>query len=171
MRRGGLLVFALVVLASVGCDHAAKRAAEQHLAAAEARTLAGGVVHLELTHNFGAFLGMGAELPAPVRQLLLLGMVPLLIALVCLVLVRELGRSVSTMTALGLLAGGGLGNWLDRLRQEGAVTDFVSVAIGAFRTAMFNVADVAVMTGLVLVVLAMVRRLPSPPPAADAPPG
>ena len=63
--------------------------------------------------------------------------------------------SASALAALGLVVGGGLGNWLDRVRGAGAVTDFVSLGVGGLRTGIFNVADVAIVAGVVL--LALVR--------------
>lgn len=50
---------------------------------------------------------------------------------------------------LGLLIGGALGNALDRLRY-GAVADFFHVHIGAFSWYVFNLADVAIVAGVAL---------------------
>ena len=51
------------------------------------------------------------------------------------------------LTQLAMLAGGGAGNWLDRLLRDGAVTDFMRVGAGPVSTGIFNVADVAIMAG------------------------
>lgn len=53
--------------------------------------------------------------------------------------------------ALGLQLGGAIGNLIDRIRFNGAVTDFASV--GNF--AVFNVADASISIGVVLLVLGM----------------
>ena len=61
--------------------------------------------------------------------------------------------------------GGGLGNWLDRVMHDGAVTDFVSLGLGGLRTGIFNVADLAVVAGTLLLVASARRRAPDESPA------
>jgi signal peptidase II len=145
-----LWVFAFVLLACVGCDHAAKQVAEQCLADAGVVTLLGGVVRFQLVANPGAFLSLGAQLPEAIRQLLLIGFVPLMLACVGWLVFRSPGVSRAQVTAFALIAGGGLANWLDRVVDDGAVTDFVSLGLGALRTGIFNVADLAIVAGLLL---------------------
>jgi signal peptidase II len=55
-------------------------------------------------------------------------------------------RVISSLFSLGL------GNWPDRVLHEGSVTDFVSVGVGRFRTRVFDLADVAVVAGVELLV-------------------
>ena len=52
-----------------------------------------------------------------------------------------------------LLWTGGVSNVLDRAAR-GFVVDFLNVGVGPVRTGIFNVADVAVMLGVALVVTA-----------------
>ncbi|MCW5806991.1 MAG: signal peptidase II [Deltaproteobacteria bacterium] len=61
--------------------------------------------------------------------------------------------------ALALIAGGALGNLIDRL-SEGAVIDFVRWRIGEHRWPIFNVADVALVIGVLLLLCEgwLVRR-------------
>ena len=54
--------------------------------------------------------------------------------------------------ALGLLIGGALGNVLDRLRH-GAVMDFLDFHLGVYHWPAFNLADVAVVSGVALLLL------------------
>jgi signal peptidase II len=143
-------MFAFVFLACVGCDHAAKQAAEQWLAGTGVVTLLGGAVRFELVANPGAFLSLGARLPEAVRDVLLIGGVPVLLAAVGWALLRTPGASRAQVGAFALIAGGGLANWLDRLANDGAVTDFVSLGLGPLRTGIFNVADLAIVAGLAL---------------------
>jgi signal peptidase II len=69
---------------------------------------------------------------------------------------------------LALFVAGGLSNWIDRL-SHGSVVDFMNVGIGPVRTGVFNVADVAIVTGAALFVLREVwpRRSPASVRAAD----
>lgn len=170
MIRRPVLAFSLLLVACVGCDHATKQVASSLLADAPVFGLAGDTVRLQLVSNPGAFMSLGAGLPEALRHVLLLGAVPLLIAVVCLALARAARGSRSVLVGLALLAGGGAGNWLDRLMNGGAVTDFVSLGFGPLRTGIFNVADVAVIAGVCLVVLSTrAREDERPAPDAAAP--
>lgn len=64
-------------------------------------------------------------------------------------------RSLDLLPFIGLslLTGGGLGNLIDRISNNGAVTDFVRLGIGPFRTGIFNLADVAIVTGVLMLLL------------------
>ena len=57
-----------------------------------------------------------------------------------------------TAAAAGLIAGGALGNLLDRLRF-GAVTDFVDLHWGEAHWPTFNLADAAIVCGVALLLL------------------
>jgi signal peptidase II len=144
-----LWVFAFVLLACVGCDHAAKQAATQWLAGAGSFSLLGGVLRFELVANPGAFLSLGARLPEAVRAVLLIGLVPVMLGVFAWLALRA-RASLSQATAFGLIAGGGLANWLERVVDDGAVTDFVSLGLGPLRTGIFNLADLAIVAGLLL---------------------
>lgn len=148
-----LWLFSLALLACVGCDHVTKQAAEQWLGGVESVVLLGGVVQLELVANPGAFLSLGAELPRWLRELLLIGFVPILLAGAGWFLFRSPRASRTQALAFGLLVGGGLGNWLERINGDGSVTDFVSLGLGPLRTGIFNVADLAIVAGLLLLFL------------------
>jgi signal peptidase II len=59
------------------------------------------------------------------------------------------------VVALALVAGGGISNLIDRLLYDGRVTDFLNVGIGGVRTGIFNVADMAIMAGALLLLVNM----------------
>ena len=121
-------------------------------------------MHLELVHNSGAFLGLGDNLPLEARLLLFLVLVPAALAAICAMAWRSGLTTGAPLLGLGLIAGGGLGNWLDRLLHAGLVTDFARLQLGPLRSGVFNVADVAIVAGVVILLL--VRR-----PASRAAPG
>jgi signal peptidase II len=70
---------------------------------------------------------------------------------ISLVLVIWLARATQPLvaTALGFIVGGALGNALDRV-IHGAVADFVHLHWGSFSWYVFNVADVAIVAGVAL---------------------
>lgn len=153
MTRSRILLFGAVLVAALGCDQATKQLAEATLGTPEVVSLAGDAVRFELASNPGAFLSLGEQLPAGARNVLFLLLAPLALTLVCVGLLRAGRPGTSALVGLALIVGGGLGNWLDRVLQEGAVTDFVSLGLGSLRTGIFNVADVAIFAGIALVAL------------------
>jgi signal peptidase II len=60
--------------------------------------------------------------------------------------------------ALALVAGGALGNLLDRLRSPLGVIDFIDVGIGDARFYTFNLADVGVSVGAILLATVLWRE-------------
>lgn len=159
--RRRALAFAALLTLCIGCDQAAKRVAVEALGDRPPVSLLGETVRLELARNPGAFLGLGSGLAGDLRGLLFVLLVPIGLVLACVHVARSSQPGTATVVGLALLAGGGLGNWIDRLVHGGAVTDFVSVGIGPLRTGIFNVADVCIVAGVALFVLAG-RRTPAP---------
>jgi signal peptidase II len=89
---------------------------------------------------------------------------------VILMIVRETPAAERLrLCALALILGGALGNLVDRLRSHGAVVDFLDVGFGAVRWPVFNIADVGVTTGALLLVALLwgERGSPALEPAAD----
>lgn len=61
-------------------------------------------------------------------------------------------------SAIALVAGGAFGNLLDRLRSERGVVDFIDVGVGPSRWPTFNVADIAVTCGAILLAIVLWRE-------------
>jgi signal peptidase II len=151
---------AFLALASliVGCDHAVKHAARAALDARPPLSLAGDVVRFQLAHNTGGFLSLGERLPDGWREAFFLLAAPLGVALLAAGAFRSAARRRATLAGLALLCGGGFANWLDRLLSGGTVTDFVSLGVGPLRTGIFNVADVAILAGALLLLVPTARE-------------
>ncbi|HEY4319907.1 MAG TPA: signal peptidase II [Gemmatimonadales bacterium] len=60
--------------------------------------------------------------------------------------------------AVGLVVAGAVGNLLDRIRWDRGVVDFLDVGVGVHRFWTFNVADIGVTIGAVLLVLSFSRE-------------
>lgn len=60
-------------------------------------------------------------------------------------------------SAIALMAGGALGNLLDRVRSPRGVVDFIDLGIGDARFYTFNVADVGITVGAILLALVLWR--------------
>lgn len=57
---------------------------------------------------------------------------------------------------LGLIMGGVLGNFTDRMLYEGVI-DFIGIKFGSYQFPIFNIADVVIVVGVGLIVLEMIR--------------
>ena len=66
------------------------------------------------------------------------------------------------ITGGALIVGGGFSNLIDRLFHNGAVVDFLNIGIGKVRTGIFNLADVAIMAGIGLLLIEAWRREETP---------
>jgi signal peptidase II len=157
------LVVMVTLCCCVGCDQVSKSAARALLASGVTESLFADSLRLQLVQNPGAFLSLGGSLPEQMRfTLFTAAATVLLIGLVCVALFARRLRP-ARFIPLALVAGGGISNLIDRLVFDGRVTDFLNVGIGSFRTGIFNVADMAILAGALLLIL---RRYA---PAAAAP--
>lgn len=106
--------------------------------------------NLTLGFNTGVSFGMFRDLFAE-QPLLLAGIAVVIAAGFFVWAVRTAKRMDSF--ALGVIAGGALGNVVDRTRH-GAVTDFLDLHIGDWHWPAFNMADVMITLGAVMLIAA-----------------
>lgn len=133
-----------VALAAVVLDQATKAWARAALAGGPA-PLVPGVMDLVLVKNTGAAFSMGEG-----KQWLFV-LLALVIVVGCVAWVaREREMPLPLACALGAVVGGGVGNLIDRV-VAGEVTDFFATTFISFP--VFNVADVFVTCGVVLVLV------------------
>jgi len=145
-----------VLLICVSCDQGTKSIAESYLPKTEVWSFWGDTVRLQLAHNSGAFLSLGAALPDAWRAgLFSAGVALLLIVLMGYILFSKSLSSLEII-ALTLMLAGGVGNLIDRM-LFGYVVDFMNIGVGALRTGVFNVADMAVSAGVLLLFADMVK--------------
>src|SRR5438552_3501997 len=109
-------------------------------------SIVGDLVRITLTHNQGALFGL-FQGSAPIFALVSLAVLGII-----LWYHARAGQSLLVSVALGLLLGGAVGNLLDRLRL-GYVVDFVDAGIDGWRWYTFNVADAAISTAILLLIL------------------
>lgn len=152
-----LLLSALI--ACVGLDQATKVLATATLKGKAAHSFLGNTFRLEYAENPGAFLGMGGTLPEWERWALLTVassvVLALLLAFVCL----RKDLRVADVAGYALILAGGVSNMIDRI-MVGVVVDFLNMGVGTLRTGIFNVADMAIMAGLFVVVGAHIGQRP-----------
>lgn len=110
-----------------------------------------GVLSLRFTTNPGGAFSLFGGAAA-------LFLVASVVAVVVIVLASRNLASVASAVSLGLLLGGALGNLTDRLTRgsgiDGAVVDLIDLHVWP----VFNVADMAIVTGALLLVVTSFRR-------------
>src|SRR3954447_3536819 len=135
------VVCGLVFLA----DQGAKAAVEAHLVPGQYEEVLG-PLELTLSHNRGVAFGLagGAGVKLVLTTALALAVIGFLFS-------RNPQRP-GMWLAVGLVAGGAIGNLADRIRAD-AVTDFI--AVGSWPP--FNLADVSITLGVLLLVFLYLR--------------
>jgi signal peptidase II len=161
LNRSVLVLLLLIFL--VGCDQLTKEAAHQLLALQPPHSWFHDTIRLQYAENPGAFLSIGGGFSERLRVLLFQVFPALcLLALTVVLFVQSMPRA--TVVAWSLVLSGGLGNLVDRIMNDGRVIDFMNIGIGSLRTGIFNVADVCITVGVVVLVLQALRQPRSPIP-------
>jgi signal peptidase II len=152
-----LLLIVLALLCNFGCDQLSKQIVRTHVNYHEEIPIVKGHFTLTKVENTGAFLSLGNALPRELKTVLL-AVIPLL-ALSIAILYLVFNERISYLRAAGIcfLVGGGLGNIIDRLFY-GSVTDFLHLQYGRFQTGIFNLADVSIVIGLILILITSYSR-------------
>ena len=151
MKRWSRVILVGAVIGScVGCDQVTKVVAHAHLAGRAPLSFLGGIVRLSYAENRGAFLSIGSGLPAGIRFWVFGMMVALVLALIAARAIADRRAGAVSVVGLAMIVGGGVGNLIDRV-NAGVVRDFINIGIGSIRTGVFNVADLAITAGAVVV--------------------
>lgn len=154
-RLTRIALMATLLIGCVGCDQTTKSLARAHLQGHPAISFLGDTLRLQYAENPGAFLSLGASLPHGWSiAVFTLGGVALIFATLGYALITLKSAGWLRATALALIGAGGIGNLVDRIRYDGHVTDFLNIGLGSIRTGIFNIADVALMLGIALFLLA-----------------
>ena len=120
--------------------------------------LIGSFFTLIRVENSGAFLGMGSEL-SYIPKLILLIIFPIVV-LVAVSIYTYMYKKLDNLSLVGfsLIIGGGVANIFDRIIY-GSVTDFLYINLGGFlKTGIFNIADLSVTTGMILILIASFKK-------------
>ena len=157
-RRTVLWTIAAIGAVIAVIDQITKNWAVDSLPLLEPQPFIGEILQLTLLYNSGAAWGMGAEITPVVTCLQLV-----IVAGVIVFAVKAV-RSPWYTAALGLIMGGALGNIHDRLLREpgpfrGAVVDFLELP----NWPVFNIADMAVVGGAIMIVALGVFGVASDP--------
>lgn len=148
VRRAALLC--LLLAATAGCDRVTKHYAVTTLAGNPGQSYLGDTIRLDYYENAGGFLSAGSTWSPQARTVVFqVANGVFLFGTLIMALLYQWSR----LAAVGLIlfVAGGLSNLIDRV-AIGSVVDFMNIGIGPLRTGIFNVADVAIMAGVCLLV-------------------
>ncbi len=126
-----------------------------------------GYVTIDYVQNEGIAFGLFHSLESSWKPVILSAMAVIAVAVVIYYILTTPLQEKLVFVSLGLLLGGILGNFIDRLMNQ-HVTDFLKVHWqDAFAWPTFNVADAAITTGVVLILYESFfgrDRTPAPEP-------
>ena len=142
----------IVLFICILFDQSTKYTAKHYLEGQGVYSFIGDTFRLVYSENTGAFLGLGSSLPEHIRTLIFSGLVSLFLLAFLVYIIKSSSISKTGVIAGALIISGGLSNLIDRLVNNGAVIDFMNLGIGSLRTGIFNVADMAIMLGALLLI-------------------
>ncbi|MGI6648082.1 MAG: signal peptidase II [Bacillota bacterium] len=142
------MFFWTIAAAALAADQIIKYLVQTHLIPWESLPIIPGILHLTYVRNPGAAFGMFANWTW-VFVLVSLAVIGLLVFLYP----RIANQGRLFQLALALEAGGATGNLIDRLRF-GVVIDFIDFRIWP----VFNIADMAIVTGAVLLAYTILKQ-------------
>ena len=111
-------------------------------------------LNITLGYNDGISFGLFAEVFRQRPNLLIA--LSSGIAILLLIWMLRSGHRIES-AALGLITGGATGNIFDRI-ERGRVTDFIDFHVGILHWPAFNMADVAIVTGTILLLVASFQK-------------
>ncbi|WP_199237931.1 signal peptidase II [Kribbella steppae] len=146
-----MVLFGAVGLLILFLDQLTKALALAHLTPGEPVNVIGSFLKFNLIRNSGAAFSLGSDYTPYISA------IQITVALGVAYLSRKLG-SIGWAVAFGLLFGGAVGNIIDRIFREpspfhGHVIDFLQTP----HWAIFNIADMAVTSAAVLLVIQTLR--------------
>lgn len=142
-------ILALIMVNTIA-DQLTKSIVRSHLAYYETTEVIGKHLILTKIENTGAFLSTGDSMSGNIK-FLILSLLPLLA--LCYGVWWLLDKpTLPPLLVLGIsfVIGGGFGNLCDRIIY-GSVTDFIHIDIWWIKTGIFNLADVSIMAGMIMI--------------------
>ena len=159
-KKSRYLLITILVFLSIAFDQISKIWVRNNFESYSEKSIIGDVFTLIKVENTGAFLGMGSEL-SEIPRILLLIILPVIV-LISITLYTYIDKSLDKLSIIGfsLIIGGGIANIFDRI-VFGSVTDFLYLNLGGiFKTGIFNIADLSVTTGMILILISSFKRKP-----------
>ena len=152
------ILISTIVSVSIALDQFSKVWVRSNFENYSEKNLIGEIFTLIKVENTGAFLGMGSEL-SEIPRILLLIVLPVVV-LISITIYTYIEKTLDKISIIGfsLIIGGGIANIFDRI-VYGSVTDFLYINLGGvLKTGIFNIADLSVTTGMILILISSFKR-------------
>ncbi len=160
-----LLLTLLILSSCIGCDQVTKTFATRALHNAPPISFMADTIRLDFALNPGGFLSLGSNLPDNTRIWIFVAFNSCIMLGLATFLCLKQKIPLALFVSLVFILAGGIGNLIDRVWNNGLVTDFINVGIGPVRTGVFNVADMAVTFGVIAIgCLSLQRDVGDPKP-------
>ncbi len=142
--------FLPTLLTAIAADWLTKVWAERTIPLYTHTSVIGQFFRLTLGYNTGVAFGMFAN--GGVGPLILTGLIIIILAVWMVRAMRTNEIPPVAAWPIGLILGGALANFVDRL-PDGRVTDFLDIGIGVARWPTFNLADSFIVVGVAVLLL------------------
>lgn len=141
------LIILSILFFTVYSDQNSKIIAKSYLENQDSISKASGTIVFSYVENSAGFLGVLTGFPEYL-QFFLLNICVGLILIYCLYyLFFRKHNSLPRAFSLAVVIGGGTSNLIDRIINDGLVIDFLQLGIGTFKTGIFNLADIYILSG------------------------
>ena len=148
MKRNLFIV--LLIVFNIAIDQISKVWVRANFDYGETKSLIGEKFIMQYVENQGAFLGMGSDMHPTLKLILLLILPTIVLGYVIYYIIKNKELDRMSLIAFCCIVGGGIANVFDRITR-GEFTDFFFVNLGGvFKTGIFNIADVSVTTGMLI---------------------
>jgi signal peptidase II len=152
--KGNWIITSSLALGIFAADQAVKLLVMDHIELFGRTTVIPGFLDLVHTVNRGAAFGFLNTTAIDWQVPLFIGATIIALGVIIWLLATTRKRDYITATSLGLIAGGALGNLLDRLLY-GHVVDYLYFHINEYYWPAFNLADSAITVGAATLVVSM----------------
>ena len=146
---GRWILFGVIAVAVVLADQATKSWITSSVAPGSGFPVLGPWLNFVYGQNSGILFGMVPQSAGA------FAIVSLMVIALIVVYHQKAGRGIVMTVAAALLLGGAIGNLIDRLHY-GAVVDWIDMGIGNARFWTYNIADAAITTSIILILVAAV---------------
>lgn len=154
MKLSRSVFIIVLIIVNIALDQISKVLVRTYVVAKTQTQIVGDYFTLHNVENEGAFLGLGSDLNPTVKIIVLLILPVIVLGFVMRYLFKEKNMDKLSLIGFTFILGGGVANVFDRIIY-GSVTDFFHIDLGGvFRTGIFNVADMSVTTGMIMILTA-----------------
>lgn len=148
-------LYGAITAVIIVADQITKFAAQQNLPPYQPVNVLGDFFRLTYIYNPGAAFGLHV---GPMSRYIFLTL-----TVACVVVLAAWFRSTPAtdrlrLVAIALVAAGAIGNFIDRVRSARGVIDFFDVGFGELRWPVFNIADIGVTIGAILLAISLWRE-------------